>query len=119
MQGILIDTKPDFDEVTIVELDESRKLDGMYGYLECRMVDCVNLDTNLDMWLDDEALLVAQPQINRVATALAIAMGVATQDYYGKVLLLGRKGSDTVGLSDAVRDELITDLSNIREAIGG
>jgi len=119
MQGILINPTLDFDAVSTVEVEEANKLASMRGYLECSLLDCVQLDDELDMWIDDEGLNTDEPQVNRVATALAVAMGVATQRYYGKALLLARKGADTVGLVDRVRDELLTDLSNIREAIGG
>jgi len=120
MQGILINPTLDFDAVSTVEVEEANKLASMRGYLECSLLDCVQLDDELDMWIDEQGLNTDEPQVNRVATALAVAMGVATQPcYYGKALLLARKGTDTVGLIDRVRDELLTDLSNIREAIGG
>lgn len=118
MQGILIDSTLDFGAVSIIEVDDDDRLRSMYAWLECRAVDRVELAEGLDMWLDDEGRIVADPQINPVATALAVAMGVANQNYYGKALLLAHRGPDTVGLSDAVRDDLLDDLSNIRELLG-
>lgn len=42
--------------VTPVELDASRTLEEFYRLINCRFVDVVALDGNLDMWVDDEGM---------------------------------------------------------------
>lgn len=52
--------------------DEIRKLIG------CRAFDIVGLEHGIDLWVDDEGLLQAEPVLNRPATILAHALGAQT-----------------------------------------
>lgn len=52
--------------------------DGIRDAIGCRSVDVISLEHRIDLWVDDEGLLVAEPQLNLPATLLAHALGVQT-----------------------------------------
>ena len=64
--------------------------------LDCRVFDVVRVGPGLDMWIDEEGLLVGEPVVNRVATLIAKAHGFVWQRYVGAVVfnLGGRRGGD-------------------------
>lgn len=118
MQGILIDATLDFGAVSTVEVDGSKWWASISDYLGCKAPERVELAEGLDMWVDSEG---GAEEVNPVAAALAAAMGVDGRDYpgKGKALLLAHRGASGVGgLSDAIRDDLLDDLSAIRELLG-
>ena len=86
--------------VVDVLLEAGRVLDGSYGVIGCRSVDVVRLGDNMDMWLDDEGMLVGK--VNGPATRLARSYGFVWQPYFGVVVVTGgadREGN-TVGLDE-------------------
>lgn len=64
-------------------------LQHFYAEIGCHTVDCVGLAADLDMWLDDEGLLVEEPRINHGATAIAAMYGKTFQPYVGTVVFTG------------------------------
>jgi hypothetical protein len=53
MRAILINAK----EKTIKEVElEKPTLQSMYKLIDCELVDCVRLDDQNDLWVDDEGL---------------------------------------------------------------
>lgn len=57
-------------EITIEDFDGT--LDRMYELIECQYVDRISLiqpgpgRLGIDLWLDDEGLLVNEPEMNRI-----------------------------------------------------
>lgn len=75
----------------------------------CRWFDVVRLTEELDMWVDDEGAIVADAEVNLVATAIARAYGAIWQPFCGVVVFAAHDGNGaTVGLSDAQKDALLT-----------
>ncbi|MGV9867260.1 hypothetical protein [Rhodococcus koreensis] len=61
------------------------------------------------MWVDDEGAIVADAEVNLMATAIARAYGAIWQPFCGVVVFAAHDGNgETVGLSDAQRDALLT-----------
>ncbi|MFD7011168.1 DUF3846 domain-containing protein [Rhodococcus jostii] len=75
----------------------------------CCWFDVVRLTDELDMWIDDEGAIVADAEVNLMATAIARAHGAIWQPFCGVVVFAAHDGNGaTVGLSDAQRDALLT-----------
>ncbi|HZM65150.1 MAG TPA: DUF3846 domain-containing protein [Nakamurella sp.] len=95
-------------DCTLVEvlLEAGRVLEGMYGAIGCRCVDVVRLDDSMDMWVDDEGMLVGE--VNRPATRLARSCGFVWQPYFGVVVVTGGADRDgnTVSLAAAQMAEV-------------
>lgn len=89
-------------------------LDALYEAIGCRFVDVVRLRDGLDMWVDDEGLYTAEP--NMFATALAdqLMPGGAVQIYHGTAVFLGVEPDtgDSISIADA--DELAATLAGLR-----
>lgn len=64
-------------------------LAAMYESLDCRIVEVVSLWDSVDMWADEEGLLVANPEVNTLATWLASCARGAFSPIVGNVILLG------------------------------
>lgn len=92
MQALSIDIE---GTVCLTDLDDSNVLRALYDCIGCSMVDVVRLQPDLDMWVDDEGLIVSDPQINKVATIIAHSLGYNAQAYCGKVVFTG--GADEEG----------------------
>ena len=92
-------------EVTELALDADDVLDGLYSAIDCRNVDVVAITDVLDMWVDDEGLLVADPQINYPACVVAVALGALRQPYFGTAVFASHddEGETTSLLPEAVR----------------
>lgn len=76
--------------------NSSRNLEMMYEHIKCRLVAKVTVpvgDDHFDLWLDDEGLLVNDPQLNLRATVFA------GQDIYGTVLLMRSSGQHIATLT--------------------
>jgi hypothetical protein len=96
-----------------VVLDDAAVLAGLYAAIGCDRVDVVSLAGDVDMWLDDEGLLVAEPVFNPRATFIAERFGVDDQPYCGVAVFTGGVGSDgrTESLSTA-RAVLLRNLAD-------
>ena len=44
--------------VTLHQDGDSSTLQAMYEQIECHTVDCIGLDQDMDMWIDDEGKFV-------------------------------------------------------------
>lgn len=84
-------------------------LKALYVAIGCDLVDRVELAAGLDMWLDDEGLCVADPEVNPFATALGYLLAGTEQPFAGVAVLAGERDGDTVSLTAAQR-ELVSDL---------
>lgn len=92
--------------ITDLELPDERGrpwLRAAYEAIGCRLVDIVRLDYDLDMWVDDEGMLVENPDenINQLATRLCALFGPLRQCIYGNTILTGGADNEgeTLGLS--------------------
>jgi len=56
-----------------VPLRPGQTLKDLYAVIDCRSVDCVQLNDTYDMWIDDEGLYTGR--MNILATALARVFG--------------------------------------------
>ncbi|ROO82599.1 uncharacterized protein DUF3846 [Actinocorallia herbida] len=100
---------------TVSELDlpKNDNLDVLVKATGGRLVDVVQLTTQIDMWIDDEGVFTSEP--NRTATALAKSFGFVHQDYYGPVVLAGfSRSGDTVNLTADQAAALRTRLADLQ-----
>ncbi|WP_249354715.1 DUF3846 domain-containing protein [Rhodococcus sp. USK13] len=75
----------------------------------CRWFDVVRLSPDLDMWIDDEGAVMADAQVNVVATEIARAYGAFWQPFCGVVVFAAHdRHGETVGLSEPVKDALLS-----------
>lgn len=76
-------------------------LNSMYNLLGCRSVDVIRLTDNIDLWVDDEGMLVSDPQVNTVLMNITYAFGHGYQPLYGAGLFLSvdSKSGETVSLT--------------------
>lgn len=67
----------------------------------CRTFDVISLQDRIDLWVDDEGLLQAEPVLNLPATILAHALRVQTA-IFGTAVALSVDGTtgETLGLTD-------------------
>lgn len=104
-----------------VTLMGGRVLEDLYGLIGCRSVDVVRLGESLDMWVDDEGMLVGAA--SRPATRLAREYGFVWQPYYGVAVLTGGADRDGNTLSlaaaqaAAVRDLLTMPAPGVRPGV--
>lgn len=64
-------------------------LDALYEAIGCRFVDVVRLRDGLDMWVDDEGLYTAEPNLFATTLADQLTPGGAVQIYHGTAVFLG------------------------------
>ncbi|MDV7357670.1 DUF3846 domain-containing protein [Rhodococcus oxybenzonivorans] len=75
----------------------------------CRWFDVVRLGPDLDMWIDDEGAVLADAQVNVVATEIARVYGAIWQPFCGVAVFAAHdRHGETVGLSERVRDALLS-----------
>ncbi|MDH6293177.1 DUF3846 domain-containing protein [Rhodococcus opacus] len=75
----------------------------------CRWFDVVRLGPDLDMWIDDEGAVLADAQVNVVATAIARVHGAIWQPFWGVAVFAAHdRDGETVGLSERVKDALLS-----------
>ncbi|MGB7237816.1 MAG: hypothetical protein WBD41_17800 [Rhodococcus sp. (in: high G+C Gram-positive bacteria)] len=85
---------------------------GLRAVLECRWFDVVRCSDRLDMWIDDEGLIVGDPVMNEVATRIASFYGLSWQKYAGRVVFASNTTEGaTVGLSDGQVAALTTSIT--------
>lgn len=66
--GLHITQNGELHPVTLETEPNGSNLDGMKKVLGVRVVDVVSLPDNLDCWVDDEGLVVAEPIYNIILT---------------------------------------------------
>lgn len=109
--ALLITPEADIVPVNLPADSESRLI-VMRSVIRCERVDVVALTTQLDMWMDDEALY-SHP-VNKLATVLAFRFGFTHQDYHGPVLLTG--GADAEGETVPLnKDNVLALLTSLDE----
>ena len=108
--GLLL--KPDDSQLWGVELrqDNGSTLNSLYHYLDCRAVDVIRLTDSIDLWVDDEAMLVSEPQVNTVLTNITIAFGHYFQPIHGAGLFLS--GNDKTGATETLTPEQVSIIRN-------
>ena len=111
----------DAGESTEVELvpGTGSMLETMYQYLECRTVDMVAIDRDLDVWMDDEGTVTGSP-INLVGTRVVAALAGRSmrQWLHGHLLFMGRDGDDAAGLQPADLERLRELTERVRSIVG-
>ena len=61
-KGILIDVQNrTITEVEVTKDSNDSELQSMYNHIKCEMVDCVSLNDENDVWVDEEGLLTLTP----------------------------------------------------------
>lgn len=106
--------------VTLHQDGDSSTLQAMYEQIECHTVDCIGLDQDMDMWIDDEGKFVEPPQVNKLATVLFRAVFKDTMDWIaGNVLITGGADDEggTVGIGEAQATEIERFLGMVKEAM--
>lgn len=73
----------------------------------CRTFDLVRVGPGLDMWIDEEGLLVGELVVNRVATLIVRAQGLIWQPYVGAVVFTS---VDDEGETQSLREQQVTAL---------
>ncbi len=82
---------------------------GLRAALDCRMFGVVRIGSGLDMWIDEEGLLVGEPVVNRVATLIAKAHGFVWQRYVGAVVFTSVDDEgETLSLREGQVEALLT-----------
>ncbi len=97
------------EQVTI-EASEGNHLAALYRELDARSVDIIRLPEGIDLWVDDEGLLTADPQINVFMEYLigALTNLRLTQRLVGNGIFLSNDGNGkTVSLSAKQRAIII------------
>lgn len=100
------------DSAAVIELEGTEE-GGVGAALraanDCWMFDVVRIGPGLDMWNDEEGLLVRKPVVNRVATLIAKAHGFVWQPYVGAVVFnsVDDEG-ETQGLCEGQVEALLT-----------
>ncbi|MFC8296013.1 DUF3846 domain-containing protein [Streptomyces sp. NPDC057242] len=89
----------------------------MYAAIECDRYDVADTTADLSLWIDDEGLMVENPEMNLPATAIFARYGNPHQFYFGNALFTGGTDSkgETLGLTkDKVLEliEALTELTN-------
>ena len=96
------------------------QLAALYAVIDCDALDVVRLTEHLDMWVDDEGMIIDAPVVNMAATILAHHFGRYSQLYFGTVVLTGAPNTNgditplTTALADHIRG-LLTAPSDERE----
>lgn len=100
--------------------------DAIRELIGCRTFDVISLEHRIDLWVDDEGLLQAEPVLNLPATLVAHALGVQTA-VFGTAVALSVNGTtgETLGLIDrqvrriydAVADQNAQSITAIRQAL--
>lgn len=73
-------------------------------HIGCRVFDVVALPGQVDAWVDDEGMMVADPlsNVNPVATRMLAHFGDLVQPLFGTVVFAAtNRAGDTVGLTEA------------------
>ncbi|QTJ70851.1 hypothetical protein HYG77_36640 (plasmid) [Rhodococcus sp. ZPP] len=69
----------------------------------------VRLSADLDMWIGDEGAVLADAQVNVVATTVARVYGAIWQPFCGVAVFAAHDGDgETVGLPEPVKDALLS-----------
>lgn len=105
--GFLIDPyKKEIRRVS-VEVQKGSCLKSLYNHLDCDVVDCVALDENHDIWVDDEALIKDPGTPKRF---FSIEKFIPYGVYAGKGLILSTTPTGACGSAKV-------DLDGIRNAV--
>lgn len=108
---------PTFGDARVVQLPHRPELEQrtIHELIGCRIVEVLQLATDLTMWLDEEATVRPVPAVpNRAAMRIGAAFGDPRR-FVGTVVYAGgpsRRG-DTTNLSDARLAELAEHLDHV------
>lgn len=110
LNGLLLNT--DDPELWDVELrqENGSTLSSLYHHLNCRTVDVIRLTDSIDLWVDDEAMLVSEPEVNHVLTNITIAFGHYFQPIHGAGVFLS--GNDKTGATESLSPEQVSVIRN-------
>ena len=75
--------------------------EGVRESMGCRVFDVISLEHGIDLWVDDEGLLQAEPVLNLPATILAHVLGVRTAIFGTAIALsVDLSTGESKGLTD-------------------
>ncbi|MET9957236.1 DUF3846 domain-containing protein [Streptomyces sp. NPDC006339] len=100
--------------------DPTKSLDTLRTAIECDVVDVADITADLSMWIDDEGMLIDNPNENVPAFRLFACYRTPCQRYFGNAVFTGGTDADgdTVGLTeDAVLDLLLNHLRFLTELL--
>lgn len=102
--------------ITDVQFDREKSVTRIQEIIGCDMFTVVSLDQDIDLFVDDEALLVAEPELNLTLTVIAHALG-NPQVLFGNGLAAGSDDStgETLSLS-ADQKQAVLDASRAKLA---
>ncbi|OZD56622.1 hypothetical protein CH252_04925 [Rhodococcus sp. 06-1477-1B] len=86
--GLLVKEDGTLEEVVLNTTDTGSNLDEMKRLLDVRVVECVGLPQELDCWVDEEFLLVAEPVPNLVLSVMLSLMDSTNHYICGSGLFL-------------------------------
>ncbi|TDP92391.1 uncharacterized protein DUF3846 [Leucobacter luti] len=88
--------------ITNINIDREHSVRRIQEVVGCRMFTVVSLSQDIDLFVDDEALLVAEPELNLPLTVIAHALG-SPQVLFGNGFAAGAddETGETVGLTPA------------------
>lgn len=87
--GFIVNIQGELHPVTLHTDKGGSNLKEMTEFIGCRMVDCVDLDRNIDLWVDDEGAIVAEPEHNPVVSMMTGILSNYFRPIYGNGLFLG------------------------------
>lgn len=118
LAALVVDPDGDFRYEHLPAASDQALLDALYRVIGCVTVDCVRLADDLDMWLDDEALVTDPPAaVNSPATLVAFGHGLLHQRvYYGTAVFFG--GHDEAGVPVALGGAAAERVRAVLERVG-
>lgn len=115
MKALRINTDGTYEDI---EMEPG--LQGYYKAIGCHTMDLVRLESDCDMWVDDEGLLNGS-ELNILATALRTVIHQMAYELplVGNAVITGgcNDEGDTMPLTQATRDRLICQLEWIKQAV--
>lgn len=91
-----------------VSLDPDNVATQLATLIDCDLFDVVHLEDGIDIYVDDEGLLVARPVLNLALTVVAHVLGTPAVLFGNGVVLGGDDDTgDTLGLTSAQRQRVL------------
>lgn len=104
LHGLLISS----DQTRPITIDADNVGTQLARLIDCDIFDVVHLDDGIDIFVDDEGLLVDRPQLNLALTVVAHALG-SPQVLFGNGVALGGddETGNTLGLTTVQRQRVL------------
>jgi len=83
-----------------IPLPDTDMLDALHAAIGCRTIDIVSLDNEVDVVVDDEGLLTAEPRLNIALTNIVHALGGTNVIFGNGILVSASPEGETISLTD-------------------